>query len=226
VAEGLREAGLRAALSRLSRTWHQARRFRDFSALMACAVAYQAGISVVIALSAVYAEQVMKFQQTQTMALIFAVNIAAALGAFSWGYVQDRIGHRRALGITLAGWIVMIALAASATGPGLFWVAAVIAGLCMGSSQSAGRALAGLFSPAAQRAEFFGLWTFAIRLSAILGPLTYGLVTLLTAGNHRLAIVSTGVFFVLGLGLLALVNVPRGIAAAASANHGSAAPSH
>jgi UMF1 family MFS transporter len=96
----------------------------------------------------------------------------------------------------------------------------------MGSSQSAGRALAGLFSPALQRAEFYGLWTFALRLSAILGPLTYGLVTLLTAGNHRLAIVSTGVFFVLGLLLLGLVNVPRGIAAAEAADKGSAAPAH
>jgi UMF1 family MFS transporter len=221
--DGLREAGLRASLSRLRATWQQARRFRDFSALLACAVAYQAGISVVIALSAVYAEQVMKFEQTQTMALIFLVNIAAAIGAFSWGYVQDRIGHRLALGITLAGWIVMIALAAAATGPGLFWVAAVIAGLCMGSSQSAGRALAGLFAPAARRAEFFGFWTFAIRLSAIIGPLTYGLVTLLTAGNHRLAIVSTGVFFVLGLALLMAVDVPRGQAAAETADRGAAA---
>jgi MFS transporter, UMF1 family len=148
------------------------------------------------------------------MMLIFLVNIAAALGAFAWGYVQDRIGHRRAIAATLVGWIVMTLLAAIATGPGLFWVAAVIAGLCMGSSQSAGRALAGLFSPPARRAEFYGLWTFAVRLSAIVGPLTYGLITLLTTGNHRIAIVSTGLFFLLGLLLLALVDVPRGIAAA------------
>ena len=211
-------AGLRASLARLNRTWHEARRFRDFSALLACAVAYQAGISVVVALAAVYAEQVLGFQQQQTMMLIFLVNIAAAAGAFAWGYVQDRIGHRPALAVTLAGWIVMTLLAWAATGPGLFWVAAVIAGLCMGSSQSAGRALAGAFSPERRRAEFYGLWTFAVRVSAIIGPMTYGLVTLLTDGNHRLAIVSTGLFFVLGLLLLALVNVPRGIAAAQGAD--------
>jgi UMF1 family MFS transporter len=210
----LRERGLTAALARLARTWHEARQFRDFTALLACATAYQAGISVVVALAAVYAEQVIRFSQTQTMTLIFLVNIAAALGAFAWGYVQDRIGHRRAIAVTLVGWIVMTVLAAIATGPGLFWVAAVIAGLCMGSSQSAGRALAGLFSPPARRAEFYGLWTFAVRLSAIVGPLTYGLITLATAGNHRIAIVSTGIFFVLGLLLLALVDVPRGLAAA------------
>ena len=108
----------------------------------------------------------------------------------------------------------MTLLAALATSAPLFWVAAVIAGLCMGSSQSAGRALAGIFAPPGQIAEFFGLWTFAVRLAAIVGPVTYGIVTVLTAGNQRLAIVSTGLFFVLGLVLLAPVDVERGRRAA------------
>lgn len=206
--------GVGASLARLLQTWREARRFEDFAWLLACAVAYQAGISVVITLAAVYAEQVLGFRQTETMMLIFLVNIAAALGAFGWGYAQDRIGHRPALALTLVGWIVMTVLAGLATEPTLFWIAAVIAGLCMGSSQSAGRALAGAFSPERRRAEFYGLWTFATRLSAVIGPLTYGVVTLLTAGNHRIAIVSTGAFFVLGLLLLMRVNVERGIAAA------------
>jgi UMF1 family MFS transporter len=42
-------------------------------------------------------------------------------------------------------------------------------------------------------------------------------VTLLSGGNHRLAILSTGVFFVIGLLILAKVNVPRGVAAAQAA---------
>ena len=208
------QQGMAASFSRLLQTWREARRFEDFAQLLACAVAYQAGISVVIGLAAVYAEQVLGFKQTETMMLIFLVNIAAALGAFSWGYVQDRLGHRPALAITLVGWIVMTLLAGLATEATLFWIAAVIAGLCMGSSQSAGRALAGAFSPEQRRAEFYGLWTFATRLSAIVGPLTYGVVTLLTAGNHRIAIMSTGVFFVIGLVLLMRVNVQRGMAAA------------
>ena len=136
------------------------------------------------------------------------------MGAFAFGYWQDRIGHRPALTLTLWGWVLMTVLAYLAQTATLFWVAAVVAGLCMGSSQSAGRALAALFAPPTQRAEFFGLWTFATRLSAIVGPLTYGAVTLLTAGNHRLAILCTGGFFVLGLVLLRHVDVDRGAAAA------------
>jgi MFS transporter, UMF1 family len=206
--------GTGGALERLLSTARRARELRDFAWLLACGACYQAGISVVIALAAVYAEQVLGFKQAQTMMLVFLVNIAAATGAFAFGYWQDRVGHKRALAFTLAGWIVMTVLAVLAQGPGLFWVAAVIAGLCMGSSQSAGRAMAGLFAPEAQRAEFYGLWTFATRVSAIVGPLTYGLVTWWTGGNHRLAILSTAVFFVFGLLLLIPVNVGRGIATA------------
>jgi UMF1 family MFS transporter len=212
--QALQREGLRASFERLRQTWHQAQRYRDFSWLLACAVAYQAGIAVVIALAAIYANQVLGFKQTETMMLVFLVNIASAVGAFGWGYVQDRIGHRQALATTLMAWIVMVVLAVLATGPALFWIAAVIAGLCMGASQSAGRAMAGLFAPPDRLAEFFGLWTFAVRLAAIIGPLTYGVVTLVTAGNHRIAFLVTGLFFVVGLVVLRRIDVPRGTAAA------------
>ena len=214
VAQVSASAGVGASLARLAHTWHAARRYRDFCWLLACGACYQAGIAVVITLAAVYAEQALGFKQADTMLLIFVVNIAAATGAFAFGYGQDRIGHRLALALTLVGWIVMTVLAVLATGPGLFWVAALIAGLCMGSSQSAGRAMAGLFTPADRRGEFFGLWTFATRASAVVGPLTFGLITWLADGNQRLAMACTAVFFVAGLLLLAKVNMARGERAA------------
>lgn len=208
------------ALRQVAATLGHARRYPDFRRLMLCGTAYQAGISVVIALAAVYAEEVMGFAQQQTMMLVFLVNIAAAAGAFGFGYVQDRIGHRAALGWTLAGWIAMVAIAGLSQSVAMFWVAAALAGLCMGSSQSCGRAMVGLLAPPAQLAEFYGLWALATRLSAVIGPLVYGLVTWGTGGNHRLAILVTGGFFVIGLLLLRGVDVGRGYRLA----HGDAAP--
>jgi MFS transporter, UMF1 family len=216
-AGALQQAGLRASLARLAQTWRHAQAYRDFVWLLACGFAYQAGIAVVIALAAVYAEQALGFTQLQTMLLIFLVNIAAALGAFGFGYVQDRVGHKRALGATLLGWMLMVVLAYLATSVSLFWVAAVIAGLCMGSSQSAGRAMVGVLAPPPRVTEFFGLWTFATSLSSIAGPLTYGLVTWVTAGNHRLAILSTGVFFLAGWFLVRPIDMERGRRAALAA---------
>jgi UMF1 family MFS transporter len=191
--------------------------FPDFRRLLWTGAAYQAGISVVIALAAVYAEQVMGFQQQETMALVFLVNIASAGGAFLFGYAEDRIGHKPALALTLVAWIVMVLIASFTSTRALFWVAATLAGLCMGSSQSCGRALVGVLAPSSRRAEFYGLWAFATRLAAVVGPLTYGLVNWLSAGNHRLAFLSTGLFFVLGLLLLARLDLGRGARVAAAA---------
>ncbi len=207
-------SGLRESLAQLKRTLKQLDRFRDFKQLLLCAVFYQGGVAVAITLAAVYAEQVVGFKPTETMILIFVLNFAAAAGAFAFGYYQDQIGHKRAMAITLVGWIITCVVAAAATSKGLFWVAAAIAGLCMGSSQSAGRAMAGLFAPPSQLAEFFGLWTFSTRLASILGPLTYGAITWMTGGNQRIAILSTTLLFVAGLWVLRSVDVERGRAAA------------
>jgi UMF1 family MFS transporter len=108
----------------------------------------------------------------------------------------------------------MIGLAWAAEGPPLFWLAANIAGLCMGASQSAGRAIVGLLAPPTRRAEFYGLWGQAVKLSSILGPMTYGLTNWLTDGDHRLAMLITGSYFVLGLLILASVDLARGRRAA------------
>jgi UMF1 family MFS transporter len=212
--QALEQGGFAASLARLKRTFADARRYRDFMWLMACAVFYQGGVAVAIALAAIYAESVIGFQPQETMVLIFVLNLAAAAGAFTWGHLQDRIGHKLALGATLVGWIATCVIAALSTTKGQFWWAATIAGLCMGSSQSAGRAMAGMFAPRRQLAEFYGLWTFAIRLASIIGPLTYGAITWATGGNQRMAIMSTAILFVVGLVLLLKVDVERGRLAA------------
>ena len=93
-----------------------------------------------------------------------------------------------------------------------------LVGVALGSSQSAGRALVGQFSPPERTAEFFGLWGLAGKLAATIGPMSYGLVTYLAHGDHRLGLLATTVFFIAGLGLLFTVNERRGRAAARAAN--------
>lgn len=205
---------VREAFARLRDTLRHAHRYTDLRRFLICIVFYQAGIQAVIALAAVYAHQVMGFTTRDTLFLILLVNITAAAGAFLFGQVQDRLGHVRTIVLTLAGWIVTVLLAYAAQSPPLFWVAANLVGLCLGSSQSAGRALVGYLSPPARTAEFFGLWGLAVKLSSILGPVTYGLVTWLTHGDHRLAILITGVYFVAGIAIIASLDVRRGRAAA------------
>jgi UMF1 family MFS transporter len=74
--------------------------------------------------------------------------------------------------------------------------------------------LIGQFAPPTRAAEFFGLWGLAGKLAAVVGPLSFGLIAYLTAGNLRLAILSTVLFFAAGLVLLLTVNEQRGRSAA------------
>jgi len=202
----------------VARTLRSAAHFPDLSRFLTAALCYQAGVHTVIVLTAIYATQAMGFTTQQTLLLVLAVNVAAAAGAFLFGQVQDRLGPVRAIGWVLVGWLVTVALAAVARTPGPFWAAAHLAGLCLGASQSGGRALVGLLSPPSRRAEFFGFWGLAMKLSAIAGPLSYGLVNWASGGNHRLALAATSLFFLLGLVLIAPVQAGRGRRAALRAD--------
>jgi UMF1 family MFS transporter len=206
-AQGVDSSG---AFKRLMQTARSAGQYRDLLLVFVTGACYQAGVATVIALAAIYAEQVMGFKTEDTIMLVLVVNVTAAVGALGFGYAQDRLGKVIALRVTIVGWVVMTVVAYFSRTPAMFWVAANLAGLCMGSSQSAGRALVAYLSPPDRSAEFFGLWGVAIRLAAIMGPLTYGAVTWATGGNHRLAILLTGVFFVVSLFVLAFVDERRG----------------
>ena len=142
---------------------------------------------VVIALAAIYAQEVMKFDFVQTMILVLVVNVTAAIGAFAFGYVQDALGHKLALGITL------LHVAGDGDGGRTGHQHGDVLG--GGQPRRTGHGIepvgrtgdGGTVRAARDRlAEFYGLWTFATQLAAIIGPITYGAVVFATDNNHRL----------------------------------------
>ena len=186
----------------LIETFKSLPRHKNFAWLVASGLSFQGGIAVVVTLAAVYADQAMGFTPDETILLVLLVNITAAIGAFAFGYVEDRIGHKNALIVTLLIWIAMVGVAYFAQTKPIFWIAANLAGIAMGSSQSAGRALVGVLAPDKDRAAFNSFWDMALWVANIIGPMTYGYITWLTDNDQRLALLCTGLFFVVGLILL------------------------
>lgn len=202
------------SIQRIRHTLKEAACLPDLFRFLTALAVYQSGVATVVVLSAVYAREVIGFDSQSLVILIMVVNATAAVGAFLFGHLQDRLGSVPTLVIILLIWssaIIMIAVADDSAG---VWLAGNMIGLAMGASQAVGRALIGQLTPVARTAEFFGLWGMANRLAAIVGPLSYGLISYWSGGNHRLAILSTLLFFIAGLVLLLRVNEQRGKAAA------------
>jgi UMF1 family MFS transporter len=206
-------AYIRVGFDRVVRTLNEARQFTDLFRLLCCIAVYSAGITVVSTVAGVYAQQVLNLTQVETITLLVVVNVSAAVGAFAFGYVQDRFGSKRTIAATLVLWIITALAAAVIQTKFQLFLVGNLAGIAIGSSQSAGRAMVALFSPPAKTAEFFGLWGMAVKTASIIGPVTYGL-TNYVSGSHRAAVLMTTVFFVGGLVLLAPVNEDRGREAA------------
>ena len=195
----------------MTRRCTESQRYRDLRRFLLCIVFYQAGITAVVSLAAIYAEQAMKFSMQQTITLILVVNVTAAVGAFGFGYVQDAIGHVRAVAHHAGGMDRdgcargnrrrrCPASGSRRTSPDCAW--ALRRPRAAPSSAISRRPRASRNSSACGASRS--------RRRRIFGPLTYGAVTWLFAGNHRLAIFATGVYFVVGLALLAGIDVERG----------------
>jgi MFS transporter, UMF1 family len=155
---------------RLRHTLAESMRFRDLFRFLAALTIYYCGINTVVVLAAVYAQEVMGFSTSDTIILVMVVNVTAAVGAFLFGQVQDRLGSVPTLAVTLLIWIAATSLAYMVAGRAGFWVVANLVGIALGSSQASGRALIGQFAPPTRAAEFFGLWGLAGKLAAVVGP--------------------------------------------------------
>src|SRR5690625_1360243 len=98
------------------------------------------------------------------------VQITAAAGAFAFGLIQDRIGSRITYMLTLGLWFFAVlgiwgvegitswlnsSFQTTFEAQYVFLFIGLLSGLSLGSSQSASRALVGLFTPEEKSSEFF-----------------------------------------------------------------------
>ncbi len=187
-----------AGVRRVAETLRDIRPFSQLARFLVAFFFFQAGLSTIFAFSGIYAVETVGFRASDLIVLFFVINVSAALGALAFGFVQDWIGVERTVKVTLVLWIGVCVVTYLVRTPAQFWVIATVAGLGIGSLQSAARSLVGLFAPVEKSGEFFGFWGLAGKGAYVVGPLVFGLVSAAT-GNQRYGILTTGVFFVLGL---------------------------
>ncbi|WP_219724500.1 MFS transporter [Halomonas urumqiensis] len=215
------------AIERVTVTLHELRHFRDLGIFLISLLFSMAGVYIIIAFAFIYGAQVIGWDEAIRNLMFIIVQITAAAGALGFGFLQDRIGTRVTYLFTLMLWVAAI-VAIWATPEvtawlnasfGLDWQAqhlflfvGCLAGLSLGSSQSASRALVGLFSPSRKAAEFFGFWGLANKLAGVFGIIALGLLQ--SVVGLQASILLCAALFIVAILICLFVNQARGQQAA------------
>ncbi|MCC5834938.1 MAG: MFS transporter [Opitutales bacterium] len=198
--------------SRVRQTLMDARRYHNLWWLFVSVFFAMSGTSLVITFSFIYGSQVVGWDESVRVLMFVIVQITAAIGALSFGFLQHRIGPQRTYQITLGLWIAAIVLIFATPelegwlhsifglewqAQHIFLVVGCVAGISLGSCQSAIRTLVGVLAPSGRTAEFFGFWGLSVQLASAFSLLALGLLQALV--GLQLAVLLCAVFFSLAL---------------------------
>lgn len=195
------------ALTDLRATFRSLREFRQIMRFLLAHLIYNDGLVTIFAFGGIYAAGTFGMTIPEVVLFGIVLNIAAGLGALFFGHLDDAIGGRFTILLTLLGLTIATLTAALAPTRFWFWLAGIGVGIFVGPNQSASRALMGRLTPPAQRAQFYGFFTLSGKVTAFLGPILLGTATALF-GSQRAGIATIVPFFLIGGALLLTVREP------------------
>lgn len=208
---------LGAAITQLTRTFQDLRRYRQTMRFLVARLVYNDGLVTIFAFGGIYAAGTFGFTISEVIVFGIVLNVVAGLGAFLFGFVDDWLGGKKTIMVSLVFLALSTLLAAIAPTRLWLWVAGIGVGFFLGPNQSASRSLMGRFVPKKHESEFFGFFAFSGKITAFAGPLLLGILS--DVYSQRVGVASVLLFFVVG-GIL-LLRVDEGNVRAGSASGGA-----
>ena len=196
----------------LKHTFAEIRRYRQTVRFLIARLVYNDGLVTVFAFGGIYAAGTFGFTIAQVLVFGIVINVAAGASAIVMGLVDDKIGGKRTIVVSLVGLIAATAIAVTTTSEAWLWAAGVLIGVFTGPNQAASRSLMGRFIPKSVENEFFGFYAFSGKLTAFIGPFLLGVLTQISE-SQRVGVSIVLVLFVVGLALLLTVDEQEGMAA-------------
>lgn len=198
----------RIGIQRVWNTLTHLKYYKNLAIFLLAYFFYIEGVNTVIFFSGNYASTTLGFSESELLIFFLTVQTTAIIGSVLLGIIADSIGQKKTIVITLIMWMVTVGFAYLIHDKLGFYFVGLLAGAAMGSSQSTSRSLMSKLTPVEKKTEFFGFYSFFGKSSAVIGPLVFGLVSYLS-GNQRYAILSIGLFFIVGLFILTFVHDPK-----------------
>jgi MFS transporter, UMF1 family len=182
------------------------RRDRNAVKFLIASALYRDGLAAIFSFGAILAVSVYGLAQSSVLIFGIAANIVAAIGALGMGAVEDRIGPKKVIMISLIGLITTAMILLFARGTTMFWIFGLLLTLWVGPAQASSRSFMARVAPAGREGEMFGLYATTGRAASFLAPGLFALFSGLF--SDRIGIVGIALVLLAGALLLARVKSP------------------
>lgn len=162
---------------------------------------FRDGLTGVFTYGGIFAAGTFGFTTTQVVIFAIAGNVVAGIGALIGGKLDDVIGPKMVIIISLAGVLCAATPLLFSQEQIMFWICGLLLCSFVGPAQSASRTYLSRLTPRGQEGEIFGLYSTTGRAASFLAPALFALFMNLL-GAQIWGIVGIMVVIALGLGMV------------------------
>ena len=180
------------------------RRVREYASIWRYLLArmiYTDGLNTLFAFGGIYAVGTFGMDFSELIVFGIAMNVTAGVGAAVFAWIDDWVGPKRVIQISVAMLGVLGAALVVVESKAMFWAFALPLGVFVGPAQAASRSLMAHLAPAELRTEMFGLYALSGKATAFMGPALLAWMTV-AFESQRAGMATILVFFAVGLALL------------------------
>ena len=188
---------IKSSYAQIRNTFSEIKKYKQTSRFLIARILYNDGLITIFSFGGIYAAGTFGFTFNEIMIFGIVLNVTAGIGAFMFGFLDDKIGGKNTVQLSNVGLIVACILAVVTTSKTVFWVAGILIGICSGPNQASSRSLMSQFTPENKQNEFFGFFAFSGKATAFVGPFLLGLLTSIF-GSQRFGVAVVALLVFLG----------------------------
>lgn len=177
------------------------RHYRVIVQFLIARMFYLDGLTTLFIFGGVYAAVTFNMNDHEILVFAIALNISAGIGAIVFSWIDDWIGSKKLILISICGLIIFTMAMLLITSTQLFWLLGLCLGIFVGPVQSASRSFLARLAPLHLRNEMFGFFALSGKATAFLGPTLVSAIMLYT-GSQRLGLLIIVLFFLIGGALM------------------------
>ena len=167
---------------------------------------YTDGLITLFSFGGIYASGTFNFSFNEIIIFGIAINLSAAIGSYFFGFLEDKIGIKKVILLSLSLLIIVCFVTLIIDNKILFWFLGILLGFFIGSIQSSSRTAIIQISKRYELRKMFGVYAVSGKITNFLGPFFVATLTAIF-NSQRMGMATILIFLIVGALILARTEI-------------------